>query len=257
MRNNIYREILLKREQKQKMLAILLDPDKCKGRHVISLITLLKTYSPDFVFVGGSHITSSTESLIELLKEELNSHIILFPGNATQFSPNTDAILYLSLLSGRNAEYLIGQHVISAKSIKESDVEVIPTSYILVEGGNTSSVEYMSNTRAIPRDKTSIAVSTAIAGELLGMRLTYLEAGSGAKLPVPAEMIQAVSWDLSMPLIVGGGIRDIQHLTEAYDAGADIVVVGNVFETELQLIPDFVQETEKYNKKLAEADDLS
>ena len=189
MRNEIYRNILVKREQKQKMLAVLLDPDKCKGRHIVSIISMLKSYTPDFIFVGGSHTILSSNSLIELLKEELNSKVVLFPGDASQFSENADALLFLSLLSGRNAEYLIGQHVYSAVSIKDSGVEVIPTAYILVEGGNASAVEYMSNTRAIPRKKTDIAVSTAVAGQLLGLHLTYLEAGSGAQMPVPVEMI--------------------------------------------------------------------
>lgn len=249
MRNHIYRSILLRREQKHKMLAVLLDPDKCRGRHVISLITLLKTYVPDFVFVGGSHTIASTNSLIELLKEELTCKVVLFPGDALQFSEKADALLLLSLISGRNPEYLIGQHVNSAIAIKESGVEVIPTSYILIEGGNTSAVEYMSNTRPIPRDKKDIAVSTAVAGELLGMRLTYLEAGSGAKLPVPAETIRSVKWNINTPLIVGGGIRTVEAMTEAFDAGADLIVIGNVFETEPKLIPRFLEALEKYNKK--------
>lgn len=249
MRNHIYRSILLKREQKHKMLAVLLDPDKCKGRHVISLITLLKTYVPDFVFVGGSHTIASTNSLIELLKEELTCKVVLFPGDASQFSEKADALLLLSLISGRNPEYLIGQHVNSAIAIKESGVEVIPTSYILIEGGNTSAVEYMSNTRPIPRDKKDIAVSTAVAGELLGMRLTYLEAGSGAKLPVPAETIRSVKWNLNTPLIIGGGIRTVEAMTEAFDAGADLIVIGNIFETEPKLIPRFLEALDEYNKK--------
>lgn len=229
------------------MLAVLLDPDKCKDRHIISIISMLKSYPPDFVFVGGSHTIVSTNSLIELLKEELSSKIVLFPGNASQFSEKADALLLLSLISGRNAEYLIGQHVNSAIAIKESGVEVIPTAYILVEGGHTSAVEYMSNTRAIPRHKNEIAVSTAVAGELLGMHLTYLEAGSGAQLPVPAEMIQAVRWNLDTALIVGGGIKTAHDMINAFEAGADLVVIGNIFETNPHLIPEFGEALNNYN----------
>jgi putative glycerol-1-phosphate prenyltransferase len=250
MKKEIYRKVLLKREQKHKMLAVLVDPDKCKGREVISLISVLKFHTPDLIFIGGSHITSSTDSLIEMFKAEIDTDFILFPGNANQFSSKVDAMLYLSLLSGRNAEYLIGQHVSSAKAIKESKMEVIPTSYILIDGGSASSVEYMSNTRPIPRDKTSIAVSTAIAGELLGMHLTYLEAGSGAKHVVPYEMIQAIRRDVSLPLIVGGGIRSTKNMIDAFDAGADIVVVGNVFEKEPQLIIEFTELVKRYNSRI-------
>lgn len=249
MRKEIYRNILLKREQNQKMLAVLVDPDKCKGREVISLISILKFNTPDFVFVGGSHINSSFDSLIGMFKEEIDTDFVLFPGSASQFSDKVDAMLYLSLLSGRNPEYLIGQHVNSALAIKQSQVEVIPTSYILIDGGSFSSVEYMSNTRSIPRDKTSITVSTAIAGKLLGMHLIYLEAGSGAKYTVPAEMIEAVHADVSLPLIVGGGIRNTKSMIDAFDAGADIVVVGNVFESNPQLIAEFTQALKRYNSK--------
>jgi phosphoglycerol geranylgeranyltransferase len=249
MRNEIYRNILLKREQKHKMLAVLLDPDKCKDRHIISIISMLKSDPPDFVFVGGSHTILSTNSLIELLKDELSSKIVLFPGNASQFSEKADALLFLSLLSGRNPEYLIGQHVNSAIGIKESGVEVIPTAYILIEGGSTSAVEYMSNTRAIPRNKKDIAVSTAVAGELLGMHLTYLEAGSGAQIPVPGEMIQAVRWNLDTPLIVGGGIRTPQAMINAFEAGADLVVIGNIFEAHPELIAEFAEAQKAYNEK--------
>jgi len=157
--------------------------------------------------------------------------------------------LYLSLLSGRNAEYLIGQHLTSAVAIKKSNIEVIPTGYLLIDGGKPSSVEYISNTRPIPRDKNEIALSTAVAGELLGMRLVYLEAGSGANLPVPREMIEYVSAGLSLPLIVGGGIKTTVQLAAAFDAGADLVVVGNIFEKDPAKIAEFVQCTRAYSEK--------
>ena len=243
---NIYKNILLNRESNRKMLAILLDPDQCQGSALSNTIALLKSNIPDFIFVGGSHAMTSTDSLVELLREEIKTLIILFPGNASQFSTKANALLYLSLLSGRNAEFLIGQHINSSVAIKKSGIEVIPTGYILVDGGKPSSVEYISNTRPIPRNKKEIALSTAIAAELLGMRMVYLEAGSGAEFPVPKEMIEYVSSYLSLPLIVGGGIKTTEQLTEAFDAGADIVVVGNIFETNPEKISEFVTCTKTY-----------
>ncbi|MDR3651426.1 MAG: geranylgeranylglyceryl/heptaprenylglyceryl phosphate synthase [Paludibacter sp.] len=246
---NIYKTILLNREANRKMLAVLLDPDQCRGGILASTIAILKSNTPDLIFVGGSHTVTSIDSLIDLLKEEIKTNIVLFPGNASQFSTQADALLYLSLLSGRNAEFLIGQHLTSAIAIKKSDIEVIPTGYLLIDGGKPSSVEYISNTRPIPRDKKEIALSTAVAAELLGMRLVYLEAGSGANLPIPSDMIEYVRSGLSLPIIVGGGIKNTNQLTEAFDAGADIVVVGNIFETEPDKISEFVVCTHSYGKE--------
>jgi len=243
---NTFKKILLNRESNQKMLAILLDPDKCVGRVLSATISALKTDLPDFIFVGGSHTLASTDLFIDLLKEETKAEIILFPGNASQFSTKANALLYLSLLSGRNAEFLIGQHLTSSVAIKKTNIEVIPTAYILIDGGKPSSVEYISNTRPIPRDKKEIALSTAVAGELLGMRLVYLEAGSGANLTVPMEMIEYVRSGLSLPLIVGGGIKTVEQLKNAFDAGADLVVVGNIFETEPGKISEFIACTRAY-----------
>jgi putative glycerol-1-phosphate prenyltransferase len=241
MKNNIYKKILTNYAAKRKMIAILLDPDHCTNMQLDKIISILKTNTPDFIFVGGSHAVTSTDNLIETLKAKLNTDIVLFPGNASQFSDKADALLFLSLISGRNAEFLIGQHVNSALEIKKSGIEVIPTAYILIEGGKTSSVEYMSNTRPIPHDKKSIALSTAIAGELLGMQLVYLEAGSGANMPVGKNMIQFVRKNLSVPLIVGGGIKTLDNLESAFNAGADIVVIGNAFESNPEKIEEFVR----------------
>jgi len=231
------------------MLAVLLDPDQCRGFVLSSTIAELKSNIPDFIFVGGSHTLNSIDSLIDLLKEEIKTSVVLFPGNALQFSSNAHALLYLSLLSGRNAEFLIGQHVGSAVAIKKSEIEVIPTGYLLIEGGKSTSVEYISNTRPIPSDKKEIALSTAVAGELLGMKLIYLEAGSGALEPVPADMIECVKDGLSLPLIVGGGIKSAQQLKEAFDAGADMVVVGNIFESIPSKISEFVALTKEYQRE--------
>ena len=238
---SIYKTILLKREVNHKMLAVLLDPDQCHGGVLASTIAELKSNTPDFIFVGGSHTLNSIDSLIDLLKDEVKTNIILFPGNASQFSPNADALLYLSLLSGRNAEFLIGQHVGSAVAIKKSDIEVIPTGYLLIDGGKLTSVEYISNTRPIPYDKPDIAVATAIAGELLGLKLIYLDAGSGAEKPVPEKMIKQVKQNLKIPLIVGGGIRTIEHVKKACENGADIIIVGNIIEQDPGHISKFCE----------------
>ncbi len=231
------------------MLAVLIDPDKCRGSVLSSTIAALKTSVPDFIFVGGSFTLNSVDSLIEVLREETKTEIILFPGHTSQFSNKANALLYLSLLSGRNAEFLIGQHINSALMIKRSNIEVIPTGYLLIDGGKSSSVEYISNTRPIPRDKNEIALSTAVAAELMGMKLVYLEAGSGAEVPVPVDMISYVSKGLSLPLIVGGGIRTTEQLTNAFQAGADLVVVGNAFEQNQKLITEFVDCTRNFGKE--------
>lgn len=246
---SIYKRILINREANHKMIAVLLDPDKCFGGVLSATISVLKSSVPDFIFVGGSHTLTSTELFINLLKEETKATVIQFPGNAAQFTTKADALLFLSLLSGRNAEFIIGQHITSSVAIKKSAIEVIPTAYILIDGGKPSSVEYMSNTHPIPNDKKDIALSTAVAGELLGMKLVYLEAGSGAEIPVPLDMIMHVSNGLHLPLIVGGGIKTIEQLSTAFEAGADLVVVGNIFETEISKIAEFVDFTHQLNSQ--------
>lgn len=246
MKDNIYQTITENRSAGKKMLAVLLDPDKCNGTVLNPIISSLEKNPPTFVFVGGSHTIESSNLLIENLKSKLDIPIIQFPGNATQFSENADALLFLSLISGRNAEFLIGQHVYSAMAVRNSGIEVIPTAYILIDGGKNTSVQYMSNTSPIPHDKNDIAVSTAVAGELLGLKLVYLEAGSGARNPVSASMIKAVRKNINVPLIVGGGISSLESLKSTFDAGADLVVVGNAFETDSEKINRFVAFTENY-----------
>jgi putative glycerol-1-phosphate prenyltransferase len=176
------------------------------------------------------------ENLICALKSTLSTPVVLFPGNISQFVPSADALLNISLVSGRNAEYLIGQHIAAAIAIKNSSIEVIPTAYLLIDGGRVSTTEYVSNTRSIPSDRPNIAVATALAGEQLGMRAVYLEAGSGAITPVNSEMIKAVRSQISVPLIVGGGICTAEQLQKAFDAGADLVVVGNILEKEPHML---------------------
>jgi putative glycerol-1-phosphate prenyltransferase len=241
MKTEIYASILQNIAIGKKMLAVLIDPDKCTNEHLQKLLPLLKMHTPNFIFVGGSQLKISFSNLIETFKKELNIPVVLFPGDVTQFSPNADALLFISLISGRNAEYLISQHVNAAIPIKKSGLEVIPTGYILIDGAKKSAVEYISNTQPIPRDKNDIALATALAGELLGMKAIYLEAGSGATMPVPLEMIQHVKAQISVPLIVGGGIKNITQLQAAYRAGADLVVIGNVLETEPAKIEEFLK----------------
>ncbi|MBP1675507.1 MAG: geranylgeranylglyceryl phosphate synthase [Bacteroidetes bacterium] len=222
------------------MLAVLLDPDKCTGELLQKILYQLQNAVPDFIFVGGSQASLSTNRLIAIIKQEINCEVVLFPGNVSQFSPNADAVLFLSLISGRNPEFLIEQHVQSALTIKQSGVEVIPTGYVLIDGGRITSVQSVSATQPISAENKEMIVSTAVAGELLGMKLIYLEAGSGALIPVSSETIATVIDNISVPLIVGGGIRTIEGIQTAFSAGADLVVVGNIFETEPEKIRGFI-----------------
>jgi putative glycerol-1-phosphate prenyltransferase len=237
----IYKQIQAAVAMGKRLFAVLVDPDKCTGEALLQFIELTREAKPDFIFIGGSLTTESTDIAIETIKGNTSIPVVLFPGSASQFSPKADAMLYLSLISGRNPDFLIGQHVVSAPFIRKSGMETISTGYMLVESGSTTAVEYMSNTRAIPRQKNSIAVATAIAGELLGNKLIYLEAGSGAQLPVPTPMITAVKKYISIPLIVGGGLRSRENIQDALQAGADIIVVGNVLEKDPQLMVDFAR----------------
>jgi len=240
MNSKVYSTLYRNSQVGKKMLAVLIDPDKCSETHLNKFLPLLKVHTPDFIFIGGSQLKISFSPLIDLFKTELHIPVVLFPGDVSQFSPNADALLFLSLISGRNAEYLISQHVNAAIPIRKSGLEVISTGYMLVDGGSKSAVEYISNTQPIPHDKNDIALATALAGELLGLKAIYLEAGSGAQQPVSAQMIQHVKAHLSIPLIVGGGIKTNDQLQAAYQAGADLVVVGNVLETEPERIETFV-----------------
>ena len=219
----------------EKQLAILIDPGKYGVDCLVNLLQIMQQKPPHYILVGGSTTSSSMDETINLIRQYLDVPVILFPGNASQFTPKADALMYLSLISGRNPDYLIGQHVLSSISIKKSGLKVIPVGYMLIESGRMTSVEYISNTKPIPSNKSEIAVCTAVAGELLGMQSIYLEAGSGADHPVPAEMIAAVKKNISIPLIVGGGIRTIEALKNAYASGADVVVVGNILEEKPEL----------------------
>ncbi len=216
---------------KEKLLAVLIDPDKMQLKVLSQFIDKVNASRATHIFVGGSNVEEEiTQTLVEALRPLTSLPIILFPGDVTQISKGADAILFLSLLSGRNPSYLIGKHIEAVSRIRETCLEVIPTGYILIEGGKETAVQKVTQTTPISRKNNQLVVDTAKAGELLGMRLVYLEAGSGAKEPVPLEMISFVKTELSIPLIVGGGIRSKKQLEEAYEAGADLVVIGTAFE---------------------------
>ena len=223
----------------KKAFAVLIDPDKFPHENLLKIITAMETASPDIILVGGSLVNGKTEKVVLVLKQHLSVPIVLFPGSLLQLTPKADGVLFISLISGRNPELLIGNHVVSAPFLKESGMEVIPTGYMLIDGGAKTSVEYMSQTQPIPANKNEIAVATAMAGEMLGQKLIYLEGGSGAQNPVPEDMIEAVKSHISIPLIVGGGLNTKEKVETVCEAGADIIVVGNAFEKDLSLLKEF------------------
>lgn len=222
-----------------KKLVLLIDPDKLSPQSIIATLHAAADVDICMVFVGGSLMSANMDEAVELIRLHTNRPVVLFPGSPMQLSNKADALLLLSLVSGRNPEYLIGNHVQAAPYIKSSNLEVIPVGYVLIDGGKTSSVEYISNTSPIPSDKPDIAVATCLAAEMLGHKLIYLEAGSGAVHPVPVNLIREVKKNIRIPLIVGGGLNSPEKVEAAYKAGADVVVVGNAIEkniTNLELI---------------------
>lgn len=239
MSNNLYNAILCGKRDSKKSFAVLIDPDKTKPEQAEKLMDKCNNCSVDLILVGGSLVVSEhLESLVQQIKKYSNIPVTLFPGSPSQVTPFADALLYLSLISGRNAELLIGQHVLSAPVVRKSGLEIMSTGYMVVDGGAPTTVSYISNANPVPADKNEIAVCTAMAGEMLGMKLIYMDAGSGAKNPVSESMIQSVSKHISIPLIVGGGIRDAERAYLTAKAGADIVVVGNALEKDPTLIDE-------------------
>lgn len=234
--------ILQAKDQARKLFVLLIDPDK-----VFSLEALRPYLSlPDLIFVGGS-TASQCDTCVALLRQYTTRPIVLFPGSITQFTPKADALLFLSVLTSRLPQLLIEPHIQMATAILQSGIESIPMGYILIDGGRKSSVEIATNTQSVPQTDISTIVQTAVAGQLLGKQLIYLEAGSGAKMPVSAEVIRAVRAKLQIPLIVGGGITSPETMIRAFEAGADIVVIGNHFEQYPGEIADFVRiKQEKY-----------
>jgi len=235
---------------KKKQLALLIDPDKLhrKGQGIANVMNVAKQAAVDFIFVGGSLTSVLLDSYIAEIRQLTTLPIIIFPGSLFQISFKADAVLFISLISGRNPEYLIGHHVVSAGLIKNSPLEAIPTGYILIESGKVTSVQYISSTIPIPADKPDIVAATAMAGEMLGLRHIYLDAGSGALHPISAEIISEVRKNISIPLIVGGGIRSAHIAEKALRAGADILVVGTVAEENADALNEIAEVVKKFNE---------
>ncbi|WP_289664844.1 geranylgeranylglyceryl/heptaprenylglyceryl phosphate synthase [Flavobacterium panacagri] len=227
----IRQQILEAKGNGQKLLAVLLDPDKILLENVAHLIQKINESPATHIFVGGSIVQNNIlEELISILKQKTTLPVVLFPGDPSQISPKADAILFLSLLSGRNPDYLIEYQVQAAPILKRTNLEVISTGYILIESGNETAVARVSKTKPLSRENLDLVLATAQAGQMLGNQLIYLEAGSGAKQPVPLEMIKLISQNIEIPIIVGGGIADLKGIQKAYNAGADLVVIGTAFE---------------------------
>ncbi|MDX2047822.1 MAG: geranylgeranylglyceryl/heptaprenylglyceryl phosphate synthase [Chitinophagaceae bacterium] len=239
MTNRIYRSLTEKKENGHKSFAVLIDPDKVNEQKIDVLTELAVEAKVDYLLVGGSLVISNQlDEVVQQIKKNCDLPVILFPGSPSQISRFADALLYLSLISGRNAELLIGQHVISAPFVKQSGLEIISTGYMVIDGGAPTTVSYISNANPIPADKNEIAMCTAMAGEMLGMKLIYMDAGSGAKKPIPENMIEAVARHVEAPIVVGGGITEPEKAYRNCKAGADVIVIGNAIEKDISLIKE-------------------
>ena len=237
MKQDIYTQLRERKLKGQKSFAVLIDPDKVNPSAVEQLVRLSVDAKVDYFLVGGSLVISNQlDEVVQQIKASCDIPVILFPGSPSQISNYADALLYLSLISGRNPELLIGQHVISAPFVKQSGLEIISTGYMVVDGGAPTTVSYISNATPLPSDKNEIAMCTAMAGEMLGMKVIYMDAGSGAKRAISENMIQAVAQQIEVPLIIGGGITDPEKAYRNCKAGADVIVIGNAIEKNATLI---------------------
>ena len=244
---NIHADLIEAKKNGRKRLAILIDPDKVNEQSLSSLITSCVESEVDYLFVGGSLLThGDLNACVLQIKKSCTIPVVIFPGSHQQIDENADALLLLSLISGRNPEYLIGQHITAAPRLKQAGIELIPTGYILIDSGNQTTVQYVSNTTPVPADKPDIAACTALAGEQLGLKVIFAEAGSGAKNPVDAATIKAIRAMITVPLIVGGGIRTIEKAIENCEAGADVIVIGNSVEKDQGLIQQFAKAIKAY-----------
>ncbi len=250
MGSRIYNSLLERKKKGLKSFAILIDPDHSfNSGKIKKTVDLACQCRVDYFFVGGSYfLENNIEKCISVIKNTCPIPVILFPGHITHVNLNADAILFLSLISGRNPEYLIGQHVIAAPGLKAKGIEVIPTGYIILDGGRPSTATYITFTTPIPQDQTALVSATALAGEMLGMKLIYLEAGSGALNPVSAQVIQNVTQTLNLPIIVGGGIDTPAKAKKALVSGADLIVVGNKIADSPEFIKEIAGVIEKLNK---------
>ena len=242
---SVYAQIKSAANDKKKLLAVLLDPDELEDeRKILETVGILDASGVDLIFYGGSLISGNYfESALRKIKSLTKIPVLLFPGSALQVSGLADAILFTSLISGRNPEYLIGQQVLAAPEVRKSGIEVIPTGYLLIDSGRPTTASYVSNTAPIPHNKPQIAATTALAGELMGLQLMYLDGGSGAEFSVSRKMISEVKSQISVPLVVGGGINSPEELIERFSAGADVAVVGTAAEKDPFIIRDMVMAT--------------
>ncbi len=239
MKQALYHQLVEKKRQGKKSFAVLVDPDKVDVAKIEELVQLAVTAKVDYFFVGGSLVISNhLDECIQQIKASCSIPVILFPGSPSQLSKYADAVLYLSLISGRNPALLIGQHVISAPFVRKSGLEIMPTGYMVIDGGAPTTVSYISNASPIPADKNEIALCTAMAGEMLGMKLIYMDAGSGAKRAITETMIEKVARNIEVPLIIGGGITTPEKAYLNCKAGGDIIVVGNAIEKDASLIAE-------------------
>ncbi len=239
MKDAIYPALLHRKRTRRKSFALLIDPDKADTAQTATLIELAVKAGVDYLFVGGSLVVSDhLDQLVQQIKASCSIPVVLFPGSPAHITPYADALLYLSLISGRNPELLIGQHVISAPAVRKSGLEIMPTGYMVIDGGAPTTVSYISNALPIPADKLEIALCTAMAGEMLGMKIIYMDAGSGARKAISTEMIERVSAAIEIPLIIGGGIRDPEKVYRNAKAGADLIVVGNAIEKDASLLAE-------------------
>ena len=247
---SVLKTLQAKHKENKKSIAVLVDPDKAEDpSRLLHLINLASENCVDYFFVGGSLVTSANLSdVVKKIKENVTIPVVLFPGNAIQVDASADALLFLSLISGRNPELLIGQHVVAAPIIRNTRLEVIPTGYMLINSGKITSVAYISNTMPIPDDKYSLAASTALAGQMLGLQTIYIDAGSGAEKEISPRMIASVRKSVAIPLIVGGGINSAQKAIAALEAGADMIVVGNALEKDPDLLTEVSEKIYAWNK---------
>ena len=243
----IYNKITADKKLNKKSFALLIDPDKQNKKALLSIIEKAERANTDYFFVGGSLLTNDSLDLcLDTIKDNSGIPVILFPGNAMQVNNKADGILFLSLISGRNADMLIGKQVITAPILKQSSLEVMPTGYMLVDSGKPTTASYMSNTTPIPADKETVAACTAMAGEMLGLKLIFMDGGSGAKNPISEKMIKTVRQSIDVPLIIGGGISSGAKAITNCKAGADIIVVGNAVEKNKNLITEISEAIHNY-----------
>jgi len=236
---NIYQNILSAKKESKKLVVVLIDPEKMDLKNISRFLKKVHNSIATHIFVGGStDINNETENLVLAVKKETNLPIVLFPGDVSQITNKADGILFLSLLSGRNPKYLIDQQIEAAPILKKTSLEIIPTGYILIDGKKETATQKVSNTKPISQENTTLILDTSLAGEFSGKKLIYLEAGSGASEVVSDIIIKQVSKIISVPLIIGGGIRSKKQLEKAFTAGADLVVIGTAFENDESFFMD-------------------